>query len=146
MMQWFWYWLACWLQKRREDRVAISDHMADRVLASADPDYARALGILPPMPVVNNYNLMVGLFNDPTNRHIAQMLQQARQGFDPDYVHQAREADPFLQMLKLNMRQQERQLGLLRAMGGGLGSILGGPAGGALGAGLSEMLGGKEKH
>lgn len=144
-------WIISWLQRRQERRVARLERIADQLIIDADSDYARYLGILPPMPAPLQPGAVV-LFDPllgpaPTQQEIrfAQLYGS----------HMLPPLSPGSMMLH-NAQQSKRARRiehLFQQMGGLSGGLLGNAGlgsamGGALGGALSELLGkgGRNDH
>ena len=127
-MKFFWYWLACVMQRRQEKRVAQAERATNQLIIDADPDYARLLGILPPMPITREW---LADLTDSCGRppHYSEMYGSAlfSAGYSPEIA----------QMLQQTPRRNDQLLQML----GGIGLGLGGPAGLAVGSALGGLLG-----
>lgn len=135
-MKIFWLWLAGVLQRRQEKRVARCEEIANRLIAGEDPDYARLLGILPPllMPTANYIALLSQSGAQQSQRNIdyAQMMgaqQQQMPSFTPE------------EMLGAQKQHNSARMQMMGSLIGGLGGPAGAAMGNMLGAAMGNALG-----
>lgn len=143
-MKFLWLWLATWLQRRQEKRVLKAERIADDMIIREDRDFARVLGILPPLPVAP-YGFGYGFQMLGARGALQSGMQQQNelsfvQMSGSKTLWPANPADLMQHNPFEQTQQMHRDAARMQNIGAMLGSALG-PAGNVLGGAVGSLFG-----